>query len=78
MILYYLKEEVKLCNANQYRFTIVNCLLKIYINDAQNRYYCSPHDNNLTMQENMERGAVESASEKSIKKKSKDFPSRLD
>ncbi|KAG5594775.1 hypothetical protein H5410_036007 [Solanum commersonii] len=63
----YLRKKSKLRSPNQYRFTTVNCLFKTYINNTHTRYYCNPPDDNLSMHEHMEHGAVEFTFESSIK-----------
>ncbi|KAH0761454.1 hypothetical protein KY290_017527 [Solanum tuberosum] len=53
-------------NLDQYRYTTVNCLFKTYINNTNERYHCSPADDNLSTQEHMARGSVVSGFERSL------------
>ncbi|KAH0722563.1 hypothetical protein KY290_005214 [Solanum tuberosum] len=52
---------------DQYRYTMINCLFKSYINIVYNRYYCSSANDTLSTHDHIFRGVTVSVYERSIK-----------
>ncbi|KAG5625099.1 hypothetical protein H5410_010317 [Solanum commersonii] len=66
VVFYYLRKKSKLRSMSEYRYTRVNCLFSLHINNTYERYYNNVADDDISTQEHIHRATTVSIHERLI------------